>query len=100
MNGSVKYSDLGTTATANPVAVVAAIDDVDDADAGVLLVATPVIPVVATTSTERVEVIAPASLPGGYELDCDYKGRSVVVRVVRNCGGLVAVERVSFVSVV
>ena len=62
----------------------------------VMLVATSVVPV--PTATERVEVIAPASLPGGYELHCDYKGRSVVVRVVRNCRGLVA-SNVSFSAV-
>jgi hypothetical protein len=33
--------------------------------------------------TERVEVIAPATLPGGYELHCDFQGRPMVVRVVR-----------------
>jgi hypothetical protein len=32
---------------------------------------------------ERVEVIAPATLPGGYELHCDFQGRPMVVRVVR-----------------
>jgi hypothetical protein len=74
MDGSAKCSDLKTAA-----AVPAVDKDEDDAAAGALLVATPV----AATSTERVEVIAPVSLPGGYELSCDFCGRSVVVRVVR-----------------
>jgi hypothetical protein len=73
MDGYAKCSDLKTAA------VVPAVDKDDDDAAGVLLVATPV----AATSTERVEVIAPESLPGGYELSCDFCGRSVVVRVVR-----------------
>jgi hypothetical protein len=34
--------------------------------------------------TDRVEVIAPATLPGGYELHCDFQGRPLVVRVVRS----------------
>ena len=34
------------------------------------------------TCHPRVEVIAPASLPGGYELHCDFRGRPVKVRVV------------------
>ena len=76
MNGSAKYSDLGKTVVAP------AVDNDDDDDAaGVLLVATPV--PAATTATERVEVISPASLPGGYELHCDLLCRSAVVRVVR-----------------
>jgi hypothetical protein len=77
MDGSAMYSDLGTTAVFPAV-------DKDDDDDGVQLVAT-LVPVVATKA-ERVEVIAPASLPGGYELPCDFCGRSVVVRVVRRIG--------------
>jgi hypothetical protein len=38
--------------------------------------------------TERVEVIAPANLPGNYELHCDFQGCPVVVRVVRAYGWL------------
>jgi hypothetical protein len=73
MDGYAKCSDLKTAAA------VPAVDKDDDDAAGMLLVATPV----SATSTERVEVIAPASLPGGYELSCDFCGRSVLVRVVR-----------------
>jgi hypothetical protein len=39
-------------------------------------------PAAATTATDRVEVVAPADLPGGYELPCHFLGRPVVVRVV------------------
>jgi hypothetical protein len=67
MDGYAKRSDLKTAAAVPAV-------DKDDVDAAGVLLA---------TSTERVEVIAPASLPGGYELSCDFCGRSVVVRVVR-----------------
>jgi hypothetical protein len=83
MNGSAKYSDLGTTAAVAAVVVPAVVNNNND-EARVLLVATATAtPVVTPTLTERVEVIAPASLPGGYELHCDFQGRSVVVRVVR-----------------
>jgi hypothetical protein len=37
---------------------------------------------VTTATTDRVEVVAPADLPGSYELPCDLLGRPVVVRVV------------------
>jgi hypothetical protein len=41
-----------------------------------------VVPVVA--KTERVAVVAPSDLPGGYELHCDFQGRQMAVRVVRS----------------
>ena len=54
--------------------------------------AVPVVDAVAVpVPTDRVEVIAPAALPGGYELHCDFQGRSLVVRVVRfvpNCSAV------------
>ena len=92
MNGSTKYSDLGstTTAAANPSPVAAAVaavdndDDYNDESAGVLLVAAAATPVpMAAAKTERIEVVSPASLPGGYELHCDFRGQPVVIRVVR-----------------
>ena len=38
---------------------------------------------VAPVVAKHVAVIAPADLPGGYELHCDFQGRPMVVRVVR-----------------
>jgi hypothetical protein len=77
MNMTDKLATVSGFGTAVAVPAVS----VDGSDfAGVIPVAAPVL----TTSTELVEVVAPASLPGGYELHCDFRGRSVVVQVVRN----------------
>jgi hypothetical protein len=38
---------------------------------------------IAYEKIDRIELIAPANLPGGYELECDYEGRTWVARVVR-----------------
>ena len=84
MSGSTGYTALGNA----PVVVDA--------------VAVPV-------TTDRVEVIAPATLPGGYELHCDFQGRPLVVCVVRfvatSCSALLyltshlkSVEMLSFVE--
>jgi hypothetical protein len=41
-----------------------------------------VVDAVAVPVTDRVEVVAPATLPGNYEMHCDFQGRPIVVRVV------------------
>jgi hypothetical protein len=38
---------------------------------------------IADEMIDRIELIAPANLPGGYELECEFEGRTWVVRVVR-----------------
>ena len=44
----------------------------------------PVVEAVAVpVVTDRVEVVAPTSLPGNYQLHCDFQGCPVVVLVVR-----------------
>ena len=49
----------------------------------------PVVEAVAVpVVTDRVEVVAPASLPGNYQLHCDFQGRPVVVLVVRTLSSL------------
>jgi hypothetical protein len=77
MNGPEKYSDGAVTANATPLAVGEDEDDEENAARGLLE------PTLVPAATERVDVVAPASLPGGYELPCDFRGRSVVVRAVR-----------------
>jgi hypothetical protein len=68
-----------------------------DASSGTGLVAVAETVPPAVTVTERVEVIAPANLPGDYELHCDFLGRPVVVRVVRICGSRARVCAYAFV---
>ena len=53
-------------------------------DASAPVVASHVSVVPAVAMTERVAVVAPTDLPGGYELHCDFQGRPMVVHVVRS----------------
>jgi hypothetical protein len=83
MDGSARYialdpSDDADAERGRSVALLLAEAREDAGAAGAA-----VVPVTAAPRVDRVEVIAPASLPGGYELPCDFRGRSVTVEVVR-----------------
>jgi hypothetical protein len=89
MGSSAKYSAL-SLASAVPANEDDALDEAV-VELGALQAPAPTV----HADADRVKVIAPAALPGGYEMPCDYQGRSVLVRVVCGvlCGGGVRFRR-------